>query len=133
MNVKEMKVEPVEKRVSIESQSLEVELKRLEGLLGLSLDLKVVWKPSKDGVLSGEVKNNTIFVYEMSEEKAVNTLQHEYIDYCLSQAIEPYKEITNMLIRIINRECYRKKERIVEALVKLLNRDCPHSQYINLK
>jgi len=105
------------------SQRLEAELEWLKRFFGLGLELKVVWKPSPDGALSGEVKNNLIYVYEVDEEKAVGTLRHEFLDYCLSQAIEPYKEVTNRLIRMINEDAYRRKERIVEALVKLLNRD----------
>lgn len=102
---------------------LEAELEWLKTFFGLGLELKVVWKPSPDGTLSGEVKDDLIYVYEVDEEKAVDTLKHEFLDYCLSQAIEPYKEVTNRLIRMINEDAYRKKERIVEALVKLLNRD----------
>jgi len=59
----------MKKRAPMESQRLEAELKRLKGLLGLSLDLKVIWKPSSDGMLSGEVKNNIIFVYEVTKRK----------------------------------------------------------------
>ena len=57
------------------------------------------------------------------EEEAVETLRHEFLDYCISKAIEPYKEVTNRLIRIMNENAYRKKEGIVEALNKLLNKD----------
>jgi len=102
---------------------LEAELEWLKRFFGLGLELNVVWKPSHGGALSGEVKGNLIYVYEMDEEKAVDTLRHEFLDYCLSQAIEPYKEVTNRLIRMINEDAYRRKEKIVEALVKLLNRD----------
>ena len=48
--------------------------------------------------------------------------RHEFLDYCLVQAIEPYKEIANSLIRMINDDVYRRKEKIVEALVKFLSR-----------
>jgi len=119
-------VEPMGKKAQIKrirSQRLEAELERLKRFSGLGLELKVVWKPSPDGTLSGEVKNNVIYVYEVDEEKAVDTLRHEFLDYCVSQAIQPYKEVTNKLIRMINEDAYRRKERIVEALVKLLNRD----------
>ena len=105
------------------SQRLEAELRRLKMLFGLGLELKVVWKPSPDEALLGEVKNNLIYVYEADEEKAVDTLRHEFLDYCSSQAIEPYKEVTNKLIRMINEDAYKRKEKIVEALVKLLKRD----------
>ena len=111
------KKEPTKK---ILSQRLEAELERLKRFSGVGLELKVVWKPSPDVALSGEVKNSLVYVYEVDEEKAVDTLRHEFLDYCVSQAIEPYKEVTNRLIRMINEDAYRRKERIVEALVKLL-------------
>jgi len=102
---------------------LEAELDRLKRLSGMGFELRVVWKPCADGALSGEVRNSTIYVYDSGEKKAVETLRHEYLDYCLSQAIEPYKQITNMLIRKINEDAYRRKEEIVEALAKLLRKD----------
>lgn len=103
-----------------QSRRLEAELQRLKKLSGLGFELRVVWEPSPDKALSGEVKNNSIYVYEVDAKKAVETLRHEFLDYCISQAIQPYKEVTNMLIRMVNDDAYRRKERIVEALVKLL-------------
>ena len=104
------------------SGGLETELERLKSLFGLGFELKVVWKPSHDGALSGQVKNNLIYVYDVDEEKAMDTLRHEFLDYCVSLAIEPYKEVTNRLIHMINDDAYRRKERVVEALVKLLSK-----------
>lgn len=114
------------KRASLkgfESQRLETELERLKGLSGLGFELKVVWEPSPDRALSGEVKNDTIYVYEVDEAKAIETLRHEFLDYCISQAIRPYKEVTNRLIRMINDDAYRAKERIVGGLVKILSKN----------
>jgi len=102
---------------------LETELVRLKGLSGLGFELRVVWKPCAEGALSGEVRDNTIYVYDVEEEKAVVTLRHEFLDYCVSQAIEPYKEVANWLIRMINEDAYRRKEKVVEALAKLLRKD----------
>ena len=99
---------------------LEKQLDRIQKKLGLGLALKVVWKPSPDGTLSGEVKNNLIYVYEADEEKAVDTLRHEFLDYCISQAIEPFREVTNWLIKMINENAYKRKEKVVEALTRLL-------------
>lgn len=59
----------------------------------------------------------------MDEGKAVETLRHEFLDYCISQAIQPYKEVTNRLIRMMNEYAYRRKEKIVKTLVKLLGTD----------
>jgi hypothetical protein len=102
-------------------QSLEQVLRRLQTQLGLSLNLDVQWQPNSDGDLCGEIKNGTIFVYEITKDKAIATLIHEVVDFCISEAIEPYRKVTNMLIQILNTEAYRRKERIVDALIKLIN------------
>jgi len=99
---------------------LEEELKRIQGKLRLGLGLVVVWMPNADSGLSGEVKGNDILIYEENEGKALDTLRHEILDYCISQAIEPYKEVTNRLIKVINEDAYKRKEKVVEALTRLL-------------
>jgi len=123
-----MEAKPIGKQEPIKrfrSQGLEAELEQLKKFSGLGLELKVLWKPSADGKLSGEVKNNLLYVYEVDKEKAVDTLRHEFLDYCVSQAIEPYKEVTNRLIRMINEEAYSQKENIIEALTKLIYSEKP--------
>jgi hypothetical protein len=100
--------------------TLEVELKRTKEKLGFGHELRVVWIPNKDSKLSGEVKDNIIYVYEPDEDTALQTLKHEIIDYAISQAIEPYKSIANKLIQLLNETAYKKKEEIVENLTKLL-------------
>lgn len=102
------------------SQRLEAELEQLKKFFEMGLELKVLWKPSADGALLGEVKNNLICLYEEDGEKAVDTLRHEFLDYCVSQAIDPYRKVTNKLIAMINEEAYLRKERIVESLTKIL-------------
>ena len=103
-----------------QGEMLEDELERIKRLTGLGLDLKVVWAPGADKDLLGEVKGKVIYLYEECGERVLETLRHEFLDYCISQAIEPYKEVTNRLISMINRDAYRRKEEIVEALTKLL-------------
>lgn len=56
----------------------------------------------------------------MREGKVIDILRHEFLDYCISRAIEPYRVVTNKLIKLINEDAYRRKERIVEAFSKLL-------------
>jgi hypothetical protein len=99
---------------------LETELERLKHLLGLGHHLMVKWTP-KDGKLSGEVNGNCIYIYEGEEKPALETLRHEFLDYAISQAIEPYKEVTNRLILMVNESAYRKKEKLVEALSRLVS------------
>jgi hypothetical protein len=101
-------------------KALKAELERMKKLTGLGLELDVVWNPCADKPLLGEIKDNVIYIYEVSLENAVNVLRHEFVDYCVSKAIEPYRATTNNLIRSINDGAYRQKERVVEALMRLL-------------
>lgn len=71
--------------------------------------------------LSGEVNGDCIYVYEEEEKPALETLRHEFLDYAISQTIEPYKEIANRLILMMNDGAYRRKEKLVEALSQLMN------------
>jgi hypothetical protein len=106
---------------------LEEELSRLIGILGLGLELRVVWKPgrvrrSAEGVaLSGEVQGSTIIIYEEDEAEALKALKHEFLDYVISHEVEaPYKDLVNRLIDSFQAETYRRKERLVERLISVI-------------
>ena len=99
---------------------LDGELERLKRLLRMGYELKVVWLPNNNSNLSGEVKGETIYVYEEEVEKALETLKHEFLDYSISQVIEPYRQLTNKLIMLINEEAYKRKEMLVENLRRLI-------------
>ena len=103
--------------------NLENELEVLKRKLSLNEKLQVVWMPDHTNTLSGEIKGLTVFIYEPTRNQASLTLVHELVDYCVSQAIEPYKEVVNILIKFINREAYKKKEKIVETISMLLIED----------
>jgi len=97
------------------------ELERLKGLLGLDPLLRVAWTPNVNKGLSGEVKDCIIYIYEYDEEKAVETLQHETIDYLIStKIIKPLINIINLLIKSREREIYLEKEKLIERLTKLI-------------
>lgn len=99
---------------------LQEELERLKARSGVGRDLKVVWRPRARSGLSGEVKGGTVYVYERDEGEAVKVLRHEFIDYVVSQAIEPYRSVANRLVQLVNEMCYKRKEEVVEALLRLL-------------
>jgi hypothetical protein len=99
---------------------LEEELERLKQATGPRQDLRLRWVPDSGSKLSGEVRDGTVYVYEENETKALQTLRHEFLDHLVSQAIEPYKSVTNALIKVVNDDAYGRKERIVEALMRLL-------------
>ena len=101
---------------------LREELERLKRIIGMGYELKVVWMPNAKYDLSGEVKDNTIYIYEAEEDKALQVLRHELIDYLLTSKIaEPYVKLVNVLVKLIEDIIYRDKERLVESLCKLLS------------
>jgi hypothetical protein len=99
---------------------LEDELERLKKRFKVGYELKVVWSPNNSGNLAGEVKGETIYIYDESEKEALKTLRHEFLDYAISKLIEPYKNVTNKLIMLMNEEAYKHKEKFIEALVELI-------------
>ena len=103
--------------------ALEKELEVLKRKLSLNDKLRVMWMPDQSNNLSGEIKDLTVFIYEPTRNQASLTLVYQVVDYCVSQAIEPNKEVTNILIKFINREAYKKKEKIVETISMLLIED----------
>jgi len=68
-----------------------------------------------------EVRGYHIHIYEEEGEVALETLKHEFIDYSISKVIEPYKEVANRLIALINDEAYRRKEGLVETMTRLVS------------
>jgi len=106
---------------------LKEELKRLTQLVDLGHELKVKWLPRGSSDREGEVKGDTIYIYSDAQDKAIDTLRHEFLDYVICLAIKPYERIVNRQRLIINsllldmqEEAYREKERVVEKLKHLL-------------
>jgi len=100
---------------------LQEELERLGVKLGLSLELGVAWMPDVDNGLSGEVRGGVIRIYEVEEDKALQALRHELIDYLItSKIVKPLVDLVNMLIKSREAEIYREKEKLVEMLLRLL-------------
>ena len=109
-------------------EKLNLELRRLQEIVGLGLDLKVVWLPGGSSRLSGEVKNGKIIIYEENLENALDVLRHEFIDYTVSLAIKPYERVAylykvmlNALIGALGEEAYQQKEKVIESLKRLLS------------
>lgn len=102
-------------------ERLEEELERLKRVLKMGYELKVRWIPNNNSKLSGEVKVETIYIYDEEEELALETLKHEFVDYAISKVIEPYKEVTNKMITLVNEIAYTRKERLVEVLTQLVS------------
>jgi hypothetical protein len=100
---------------------LEDELERLKEKLNLNPNLKVAWTPDPSKDLSGEVKDNTIYIYEVEGEKAIQALRHEVVDHLItSRIVKPLVDLINLLIKAREAEIYKEKEKIVETLSKII-------------
>jgi hypothetical protein len=55
----------------------------------------------------GEVREETIVIFESDSTKALDALKHEFIDYLVSKAIRPYEKA--------------EKEKVVEALRRTIS------------
>ena len=94
---------------------LEKELERLKDRAGIKTEFKVVWSPKADSKKEGEVLGDTIFVYSLDVDGALQTLRHEFVDVIVSSAIEPYLKLVNVLLSEISEDAYKKKEEAVET------------------
>lgn len=115
-----------EKNNSI-SHSLKKELEELIADAEFASNLKVDWKPGQDSARDGEVKGDVITIYSESEEAAIQTLHHEFIDRVFADAIKPYQDMVNLhrvllnsVFKYIQDDAYARKEQAIDALVKLL-------------
>ena len=104
---------------------LKAEMKRLSRLLGLGHDLKIEWLPdhvkqSCGKLLSGEVLGDVVYIYDAKIEEALKTLKHELIDLAISEVVNCYREVCNILIKKINDDAYKKKEKLVKVLTRLI-------------
>ena len=98
------------------------ELTHLKQIFGRGYELEVIWAPNENSDLSGEVKGTRLYIYEPDREKALQTLVHEFLDYLISRIIEPYRDVTNKLISLINEYAYQRKEQTIESLTKIVLR-----------
>ena len=111
-----------EKYTIIQKNLLVAELDRLQKTTGYTMhNFDVIWSPQNNSQIEGKVECNTITIYSENISDAIDTLQHEFVDYMISQAIKPYIALVNSLMSTITKEAYETKEKSVEALLKLIN------------
>jgi len=100
---------------------LRSELERLKRMFGVGYELGLVWMPDSTSGLSGEVRDDTIYIYEVGEDRALQALRHEFLDHLLtSRLVKPLVELVNLLIKSREAEIYREKERLIEILCRML-------------
>lgn len=103
------------------------ELDMLKTLFSAGHQLDLLYLPGADRTndrgnrLLGEVQANTIILYESDEQKAIHTLQHEFIEHMIKQRTAGYVLVINMQKEIIETLLYGQDEALVETLVRGLS------------
>ena len=106
---------------SSQKKKLDFEIARLEKITNIKRRFKVVWIPLKQSHIEGKVEKNTITIYSQNIDDALETLQHEFVDCIVCDAIRPYLKLVNVLLSMISNDAYCKKEESVETLLSLCN------------
>jgi len=92
----------------------------LKTKLAIEEEFELVWLPSVQGPLSGEIKEKRIFIYEAEEAKALQTLIHELVDYLVTtRIVQPLVKLVNLLVKSTEANIYQAKEEVIEKLVSL--------------
>lgn len=108
--------------------ALEQELSSLQRITGQGSTLRIRWEPRAESRLEGEVRDDTIWIYSGSREKAIETLRHEFLDWLVVQSLRPYEQLINIQRAALNAVfkhlqdvVYVEKEKLIETLMKLLD------------
>jgi len=100
---------------------VEEELSRLERTIGLGHELSVRWVPNRGFDKHGEVRDKVIYVYDVGLDEALETLRHEFIDYCISvEVVEPLVSLINLQKAMIENLTYRRKETLVDRFARII-------------
>jgi hypothetical protein len=90
-----------------------------EVLEALNLPLKVIWAPCSNRAIHGEIKQETIFIYDENKEDAIETFQHELYEYKFKEVTHLYMAMTNALLEILQKEIYSRKKAFFDSLPSL--------------
>lgn len=96
----------------------ETEAKMQAILEKLGIPLKVVWVSDVDKKVHGliEESSRTLFIYDVNEEDAWQTLLHETLEWKLREVTRVYRFIINSLIETLEKIAYSRKEEFLEFL-----------------
>lgn len=86
----------------------------------LGLPLRVCWQPDACKTIHGELKQGTLFIYDLPEPDAWLTFQHEIIEFKLKKVTEVYQALINGLIESFEKLAYSRKEEFIESMPAVL-------------
>jgi len=85
----------------------------------LGLPLKVKWIPRSETSKHGEIKVDTIYIYDVDPEEAWLTFLHEVLEFKLDEVTRVYRALVNGLIEAYEKLIYDRKERFLELVPEI--------------
>ncbi len=86
----------------------------------LGIPLSVAWIPDDAKSIHGEIKQDTIYIYDQTETDAFATFTHEIIEFKLKEVTRVYRVLINNLIDGYEELVYQQKEDFIEFVPKLI-------------
>jgi len=104
---------------------LQARLVDLQHRFNFGFHLDVAWEPKDDGEVEAEVVNQTIRIYSRDHQKALELLDHEYLEALIHEHTKELQNVINSQRRFISKlltsqekRAYKSRERVVESLRK---------------
>jgi len=85
-------------KISIQ-ECLKLELEHTLSRLGISEQLGLEWLPQVRPRLAGEVRDQTVYIYVQDLPSALATVQHEVVDFWLTQLLQAPLEWSNATMK----------------------------------
>jgi len=85
-------------QISIQ-ECLKLELEHTLSRLGISEQLGLEWLPQVRPRLAGEVRDQTVYIYVQDLPSALATVQHEVVDFWLTQLLQAPLEWSNATMK----------------------------------
>lgn len=82
----------------------------------LNIPLQVFWAPNENATIHGEIKQGCIFIYDVDDQDAIETFEHEVYEYKFKEVTKVYRAMVNSLIEVIEKEIYARKEAFFDFL-----------------
>jgi hypothetical protein len=86
----------------------------------LGISLTIVWMPNSNKPIHGEIKQNTMYIYDEHQSDALTTFMHEVVEYKLKELTRVYRVLVNCLIEGYDKLSYQEKEKFIDFIPKLI-------------
>lgn len=108
-----------ERKESVKSKRVDLELKMQRCLDRLGVPLKAVWVPRVNSAKHGEINSNCLLIYDKEESEIWSTFEHEVYEFKFKEVTYGYRTLVNSLIEAVEKLAYERKEKFLEFLPRI--------------